>query len=89
MTEIEAQETECMKEYDGFVGIQYCFPEVFPTLCYRHCRKDKEAKHGKCVWGDILTRVKCFCDFCGEPDDDDDDQILTLKWYLNLPGMSY
>ncbi|KAG7574771.1 Knottin scorpion toxin-like [Arabidopsis suecica] len=79
--EIEAQDSECLKEYgvddDGEdVGFRFCATRIFPTLCYRRCQKDKGAKGGKCRWEEVGSRnVKCLCDFCSE---DPSNQFISL-----------
>ncbi|XP_010506244.1 PREDICTED: defensin-like protein 4 [Camelina sativa] len=60
----EAHADECLKEYGGDVGFQFCAPRIFPSFCVSRCQADKGAKGGKCIWGD--DGVKCLCDFCGE-----------------------
>uniref|UniRef100_A0A1J3EW35 Defensin-like protein 2 n=1 Tax=Noccaea caerulescens TaxID=107243 RepID=A0A1J3EW35_NOCCA len=64
MPEIEAQDSECLKEYGGDVGFSFCAPRIYPSFCYQNCVKNKGAKSGKCVWGS--TDVKCYCDFCDD-----------------------
>ncbi|KAG7644169.1 Scorpion long chain toxin/defensin [Arabidopsis suecica] len=63
--EIEAHDSECLKEYGGDVGFGFCAPKIFPTICYRNCQKDKGANGGKCLWGEG-GNVKCLCDFCSK-----------------------
>ncbi|EOA28668.1 hypothetical protein CARUB_v10024891mg [Capsella rubella] len=63
--DIEAQGTECLKEYGGNVGFGFCAPRIFPTFCYTRCRENKGAKGGRCLWGQGGT-VKCLCDFCDD-----------------------
>ncbi|XP_010508409.1 PREDICTED: defensin-like protein 4 [Camelina sativa] len=60
----EAHAEECLKEYGGDVGFQFCAPRIFPSFCVSRCQADKGAKGGKCTWGS--DGVKCLCDFCGE-----------------------
>ncbi|KAG2290246.1 hypothetical protein Bca4012_028701 [Brassica carinata] len=72
--EIEAQDSECLKEYGGNVGFGFCAPQTFPTICYIRCREDKDAKGGRCITGDAgAFDFKCLCDYCS---DKPNDQIL-------------
>ncbi|KAL1191187.1 Defensin-like protein 2 [Cardamine amara subsp. amara] len=73
VSEIEAQDSECLKEYGGDVGFSFCAPLVFPSICYHKCRMDKGSKGGKCLWGTRVIDVKCLCDFCH-----DEPQFLSL-----------
>ncbi|XP_013635185.1 PREDICTED: defensin-like protein 4 [Brassica oleracea var. oleracea] len=63
MPEIEAQDSECLKEYGGDVGFGFCAPRIYPTFCVKRCRADKGALGGKCIWGQG-SNVKCLCNFC-------------------------
>ncbi|KAJ0250860.1 hypothetical protein HA466_0132840 [Hirschfeldia incana] len=72
VAEIEAQDSECLKEYGGDVGSAFCAPMIFPTFCYTNCRKDKGAKGGRCIWKG-MGNFKCLCDYCS----DEPGQIVT------------
>ncbi|CDY23374.1 BnaC04g49020D [Brassica napus] len=63
MPEIEAQDSECLKEYGGDVGFGFCAPRIYPSFCVQRCRADKGALSGKCIWGQG-GNVKCLCNFC-------------------------
>ncbi|CAN8286637.1 unnamed protein product [Cochlearia groenlandica] len=65
--ETEAQASKCLKEYGGGVGFRYCAPRIYPSFCYRNCRKDKGAKGGKCRSGASgPSSMICLCDFCSD-----------------------
>ncbi|CAN6994762.1 unnamed protein product [Brassica rapa subsp. trilocularis] len=64
--EIKAQDSECLKEYGGNVGFNFCAPRIYPSFCYTRCREDKGAKGGICRWGDSPDSVKCLCEYCSD-----------------------
>ncbi|EOA28308.1 hypothetical protein CARUB_v10024506mg [Capsella rubella] len=65
--EIYAQDSKCLKEYGGNVGFSYCAPLIFPSFCYRNCRKNKAAKGGRCrSGGPGAGGMKCLCDYCSD-----------------------
>ncbi|KAG2309574.1 hypothetical protein Bca52824_029322 [Brassica carinata] len=66
MPEIEAQDSDCLVEYDPALGFTYCGPRIFPSLCHVRCVLDKGAKTGRCEWDEESETldVKCLCDFC-------------------------
>ncbi|CAN7007519.1 unnamed protein product [Brassica oleracea var. botrytis] len=71
VTEIEAQDSECLKEYGGDVGVDvsvaYCAPKTYPKICYVRCQADKGAKGGRCITGDDgVFDYKCLCDYCSD-----------------------
>ncbi|CAN7020942.1 unnamed protein product, partial [Brassica oleracea var. botrytis] len=68
MTETEAHDSECLKEYGGEVGFSYCASLIYPSFYLRRCRSEKGAKGGECRWGEEFN-VKCLCNFY--------DQILS------------
>ncbi|XP_019101985.1 PREDICTED: defensin-like protein 195 [Camelina sativa] len=61
MPEIEAQGSECLKEYGGDVGFGFCAPRIFPTICYTRCRANKGAKGGRCRWGEEIEAQGSEC----------------------------
>ncbi|KAG2290249.1 hypothetical protein Bca4012_028700 [Brassica carinata] len=63
--EIEAQDSQCLREYGGDVGFSFCAPRILPTFCYTRCRENKGAKGGRCRWGPG-TNVRCLCDYCND-----------------------
>ncbi|CAH8374053.1 unnamed protein product [Eruca vesicaria subsp. sativa] len=63
VSEIGAQDSECLKEYGGDVGAAFCGHMIYPTICYTKCRENKGAKGGRCIWKGA-GNFKCFCDFC-------------------------
>ncbi|KAG7574770.1 Scorpion long chain toxin/defensin [Arabidopsis suecica] len=67
MPEIKAQDSKCLKEYGGNVGFSYCAPRIFPSFCYRNCRKNKGAKGGRCRSGGAgAGSMICLCDYCSD-----------------------
>ncbi|CDY58533.1 BnaC04g53020D [Brassica napus] len=52
--EIKAQDSECLKEYGGNVGFNFCAPRIYPSFC------------GICRWGDSPDSVKCLCEYCSD-----------------------
>ncbi|CAA7050481.1 unnamed protein product [Microthlaspi erraticum] len=65
--EIKAQGRKCLEEYGGNVGFSYCAPRIFPSFCYRNCRKNKGAKGGTCRSGKAgAGGMTCLCDYCSD-----------------------